>query len=257
MKSTKTKVVAGVIAVGMVASMGTAFAATDAGGQLTNWYNAASTSIKGIITGEFTAYSDDAKADHKNTVDGIIKQSRENIRDLGIAEKNDVNAQINAQVTTYTTQISNAQSSIQSNIGSEFDTFVGIENGKTSDAVNAIGLQNQKDLGNAIRNHQNWYADTYLVNETNITHAAAKTTLETAISTAKGALNDSLATEQGIAATELQNHLDGAISSLQGQLNDQAADGVAAAKVVIEAKGEALLETSLSALDAIVDGIDE
>lgn len=251
MKSKKAKVAAGVVVVGMVASMGTAFAATDAGGQLQGWYNSASNTIKSIVSGDFTTYKDGAKAANASTVNGIIGQAREDIRDAGNAEKKRVKDEINGQVGEYASQIDGAQASITSSMPGEYDSFVAGLNASANTEIAGIGAQNKSSINSAIRNHTGVYKGR-LQTETAATHDAAVQTLTNKINDAKNALNDLLAQEQTTANQELADNLNTQISNLQAELQAMTDAGVAASQAAIEDLGAELLEDSLADLDQLV-----
>ncbi|MEK3884353.1 hypothetical protein [Paenibacillus sp. PL2-23] len=255
MKKVKVKVAAGVVAVGMVASMGTVFAATDAGSQLQGWYLNASNTVKEIISGDFASYQAEKQADHKKAVEGITKNAREDVRDAGRAELASTNESINAQVEKYVGQINSKQAAITGAMPGEYNRFVSETNGTTNGEVAKTGAANETSINNAIRNHNNWYQG-QLTTGVNENTATQKAVLEQEIASTQAELKALLAGEQTEATNEVKAHLDSKLAALQAQLQTLANKGVAQAEKDIKQKGDELLKASLSELDSIVDGID-
>jgi hypothetical protein len=252
LKSKKAKVAAGVVVVGMVASMGTAFAATDAGAQLSNWYNAASTNVKNAITTAFNGEKAEQTTAHAANVNGIIGQARNDIRDAGIAERNSVKNDINSAANEHASDISDSQAAILGSISGEYDGFVSGINAGVNSEVDGIGAQNETAIKNAVRNHTGVYVNR--VNEGAAeAQSAAISQLTTAINDAKTALNNALASEQTTATNELIANLEAQLEALIAELEALTASQVAGAKTAIEAAGDAALASSLSALDTFIN----
>ncbi|QHT58536.1 hypothetical protein GXP70_00115 [Paenibacillus lycopersici] len=251
MKFMKTKVAAGVVAVGMLASMGTVFAATDAGGQLHNWYDKASSTIKGVITGEFATYKSGKIDEHNGKVATAIGKARQDIRDAGNAQIANVKSSVTSQTAAYGSQLDSAKGAILTSMPAEFDAFVSTENTKTDGDVAKAGAQNTTDINNAIKNHKGVYLGR-LDTETAPTVDAKKAELRSKIDQVKQALNGALEGEKNQAAIDLQNHLKAQLDALETQLDALTQAGVNAAIDEINAKGQTVLNTALSELDNIV-----
>ncbi|MFC3799108.1 hypothetical protein [Cohnella sp. GCM10012308] len=254
MKRIKSKVAVGAIVVGMVASMGTAFAATDAGSQLQSWYSTASTAVKATVSGDFASYYSTQKTAHAATVNGIKTGAQEDIRDAGNAKTSSVQQSINGQVTQYTNQINSAQGAIASSMPGEYDAFVSTTNGTTNTGVAAIGTEDKKTLNNAIKNHKNTYLNRLDTNVT-ATKTQAVNTLNAKIASTKSELQALLAGEQTDATAEVKANLDSKLAALEAELTTLTEAGVSEAKTAIDTKGDQLLNDSLNDLDAIVQGI--
>ncbi|GGD91225.1 hypothetical protein [Paenibacillus nasutitermitis] len=251
----KNKVAAGVVVVGMVASMGSVFAATNAGTQLQGWYNTASAAVKNVIAGDFASYYTAQTTAHATAVGELKGQAQRDIRDAGRAQVASINQSINNQVNEYTGQINTAQAAIASNMPAEYDAVVSATNSDTNTAIAGIGVQNKKDLTNAIKNHKETYLNR-LDTEVAPTQTAAVQALNDKISAAKSELSALLAAEQTEATNEIKSNLDNKIAALEAELKVLTDNGVAAAKAEIAAKGAVVLANSLNELDAIVQGIN-
>jgi len=250
----KNKVAAGVVVVGMVASMGTVFAATNAGTQLQGWYTTASNAVKTAIAGDFASYYVDKTITHAAAVNDMKGQAQRDIRDAGRAQVASVNQSINNQVSEYNTQIDTAQADITSKMPAEYDTVVSTTNAITNTTIAGIGAVNKKDLTSAIKNHKDTYLNR-LDTEVAANQTAAVKALNDKISAAKSQLNALLAAEQTEATNEIKTNLDNKIAALETELKTLTDNGVAAAKAEISAKGAVLLTNGLNELDAIVKGI--
>ncbi|QHW32300.1 hypothetical protein GZH47_16790 [Paenibacillus rhizovicinus] len=260
MKFIKTKVAAGVVAVGMLASMGTVFAATDAGGQLHNWYDAALGTVKTAINGDFATYKTTKLAAHKTAVDGIISKAQNDIRDEGNKKIGEVNAAVTSQTTQYGNQLDGAKGEILASMPAQFDAFVSTTNTATDTQLTPIATQNRTDINNAIKNHLGVYTGRLDLNNPDSRTAATLTNkkkeLTDKINDVKTALQTALNSEKSTATTEIQNYLNAQLTDLEAQLQALADTGVADAKNKLDAKATTVLNNALGELDAIVDGID-
>lgn len=256
MKSLKSKLAIGVVATGLVAGMGTAFAATgvDAGVQLQSWYSAASNLAKATVTGQLNTYYATKTGELNTTVTTGINAARTNIAATGRAELAGVNSEINDQKGAYLGQISNAKGAINTSIGAEYDAFVSSTNDKTNRDLAAVGVQAEKDITNAVRNHEGVYT-TRLNEGVAATSTAAKNALTTAIVDAKSELNGKIAAESGQAATEVTTNLNTTIGALQTQLANSTSSKQTAAQERLAALADTLEGNAIDELDAIVQGI--
>lgn len=256
MKRIKSKVAVGVVVAGMVASMGTAFAATDAGAQLKGWYSSASIVVKAAVAGDLANYSAGKALTHAATVGSIKSGAQQDIRDAGNAKTNSVKQAINAQATEYANQISGAQASIESSMPGEYDSFVSDTNTVTNAGVDVIGAADKKILADAVKNHKNTYLNRLETGATDTKTAAAQA-LNTQIANTKAKLNDLLAAEKSAATDEVKANLDSKIAALEAELRSLTDAGVTDAKQAINTKGDQLLSSSLGELDVIVQGINK
>ncbi|KRF04457.1 hypothetical protein ASG89_21665 [Paenibacillus sp. Soil766] len=256
MKSLKSKLAIGVVATSLVAGMGTAFAAkTDAGAQLQTWYTTASGLAKAAVTGNLNTYYGTKTEELKTTVTTGINSARTNIAATGRAELAGANKAINDQNGEYLGQINSAKTAINNSIENEYDSFVSTTNDKTNTDLAAVGVKAEKDIANAVRNHENYYSNNVLTPGVATTSTKAQTDLNTAISTTKSNLNGSITTQSEIAATEVTTNLNNTIGALETQLANSTSDKQIAAQGRISTLADKLEGDALDELDAIVQGI--
>lgn len=255
MKSLKSKLAIGVIATGLVAGMGTAFAATDAGVQLQGWYNTASTLAKAAVTGDFAVYYADKAKDLNTNVDNGITKARQDIRDTGNAELAGAQTAINTQNSAYSTQITNTKKSITDSISGEYDSLVSTTNAVTNGSLVAIDALDTIKITNAVKNHENYYTTNVLEAGVKTTSDAAVAALTTQISDTKTALEALIATEKATASAEVKANLDTKISALQTKLAELTQQLEKAAQDRIAARADVLEAATLKQLDDIVKGI--
>ncbi|WP_169502963.1 hypothetical protein [Paenibacillus lemnae] len=250
----KKKVVAGVVTVGMVASMGTAFAATGAGVQVQNWYTTASGVVKSIVSGNFATYYASENDIHNNKVNSSIGQARQDIRDAGNAEKSRATDAVNAEVDAYIAQIQGAQAKIEASMPREYDAYVSVTNKETNTEVNKTGAANETALNSAIKNHQGVYIGR--LNEgVAATQDAAVNELNEQIQATKDALSALLASEGENAQGEIEENLRNKLDALQAKLAKVQTAGVNNAKKAITDRGAELEQAAKAELDSIVQGI--
>lgn len=254
MKALKSKLAIGVIATGLVAGMGTAFAATDAGVQLQGWYNSASTAAKALIAGEFASYYGVETGKLANSVEASTNAARVNIATTGRAELAGVNKAIKDQNTAYNGQITAAASNIQGSIGTEYDAVVSDTNTTTNSKIAAIGVADAKNITNAVKNHEGVYTSR-LNSGVEETRAAAVAELTQKILDTKTNLEALLAQEKAQATTEVKGNLDGKISALKAELEELTKTLQEAAQGRIIAKANELETAALTQLEGIVNGI--
>lgn len=255
MKALKSKLAIGVIATGLVAGMGTAFAATDAGSQLQNWYTTASTAAKLAITGDFGSYYLGKTKVLKDNVETGIASAQVNIKKTGEAELAGVNNAINTQNSTYLSQISNKQTSITGSIGAEYDGFVSTTNNVTNGSLLAIDIADSLKIANAVKNHEAVY-NGRLDAGVKTTSDAATAALTKQILDTKTALEALLATEKTNATAEVKKNLDDNISALQTKLSELTTKLQTAAQGRIADRADVLEAKALSDLDSIVQSIN-
>lgn len=256
MKRIKSKVAIGIVAAGMVASMGTAFAATDAGAQIKGWYSTASSAVKATVTGDFASYYLDKTTTHAVGVVALTANSVSEVKTAGESKTQSVQNSINGQVNQYSGQIDAAQASIASSMPGEYDKFVSATNFTTNLTVGLLGAGEKKVVPAAI-DAQESASVKKLSNDVSSTQAAAAQALNDKIAASKAELQRLLAEEQKTATKEVKDNLDAKIKALEDELAALAASNVTDAKAAINAKGDELLNKGLSDLDAIVKDINK
>ncbi|MFD2615328.1 hypothetical protein [Paenibacillus gansuensis] len=257
MKFMKSKVAAGVLAVSMVATMGTAYAAVNpnAGTQLQNWYTATANAAKALVTGNFNSYYNAETAKLNTSVNNTINTARENIRDTGRAEVTRLNNNVNGQLNTYLGQIDSTNSSIQGSMQAEYNSFVSGINAKTNSDLAVIGTASEKSIANAVKNHEGVYT-TRLNEAATKTQSEAVAALQAKIAAVKAELNGLVEQGKANATNEINANLDSKISELKATLEALTAQLTAAAQGRIVAKSDQLQAEAIDALNAVVNGIN-
>jgi hypothetical protein len=255
MKALKSKLAIGVIATGLVAGMGTAFAATDAGAQLQNWYSSASTAAKFAIAGDFGSYYLGKTKALQDNVDSGIATAQVNIKNTGEAELTGVNNAINTQNSTYLGQITNKEASISGSIGAEYDGFVSTTNKATNFSLGLIEFGDNLKITSAVKKQEDLYNGN-LDAGVKTTSDAATAALTKQIVDTKAALEALLATEKATATTEVKANLDTKISALQTKLSELTTQLQTAAQGKIANRADVLETKALTDLENIVKSIN-
>ncbi|NOU84314.1 hypothetical protein GC102_00730 [Paenibacillus sp. LMG 31460] len=251
MKALKSKLAIGVIATGLVAGMGTAFAATDAGGQLQSWYSSASAITKGLIAGDVASYvaanKEKMVTDYKNINNSAVND----VKTAGTTETTRVQDSINGQLNTYTTAIDSKNTSIKGSMPGEYDRLVNGTNAINNGVIDGIGFVAKLDITKDV-NDQGRTSVNNLTTAVGTTQTQAATALTTKIEATKTELNTLLAAERTAASQEIKDNLAAKIAAKLAELQTLADTLETANKKAITDKGASLETTGLAALETIV-----
>ncbi|GFZ81482.1 hypothetical protein GCM10008018_29020 [Paenibacillus marchantiophytorum] len=251
MKALKSKLAIGVIATGLVAGMGTAFAATDAGGQLQSWYNTATSATKALVAGDVAGFvaanKDKLVSDYKAINNGAVND----VKTAGTTETGRVQGSINGQVTAYSTAIDAKNTAIKNGMAGEYDNVVSGANFVNNVAVEIAGKVGEADIKHDV-NAQGASSLSSLNSAVATTQNQAATTLTAKIEATKAELNALLAAERTAASQEIKDNIAKKVADKLAELQTLADALEAANKKSISEKGVSLETTGKAALENIV-----
>ncbi|WP_062350280.1 hypothetical protein [Bacillus kwashiorkori] len=255
LKTVKGKIVAGVATVGLLGGVGFAFANTDAGEQLRNWYEAQFNQSKAKVeaatdqyiqerTGELQAEYNDAKSNAGNDIDT-----------KGNEESGRVQSEIENAKNSHLAALDGAKQEIMDSMGLQFYNL--FQEGYLKIVQKANEAENfaTNDLS-AFTSQKGEAAIQKLTSEINTAKDAAVQDLQAAIEAAKAELTSELLTAEAYTKTSLQNQVDWAIEDLRETVEGIIADFVLAQQELIADAAAQLEAEAKAALDEVVSGIN-
>ncbi|MDD9270935.1 hypothetical protein ACFPES_28195 [Paenibacillus sp. GCM10023248] len=251
MKALKSKLAIGVITTGLVAGMGTAFAATDAGGQLQSWYNSATKVTKALVAGDvasFVASNKDKLVEDYNTIN---KTAVNDVKTAGTTETTRANTGINNQLSSYSNQLDTTKGAIAGAMPAEYDKVVSDANKINNTAVEVLGALGKLDIAKDV-NNQGKSSLKSVDTDVTATKSAAATALTSKIEATKADLNKLLADERTAASQEIKDNLTAKITAKLAELQKLADELEATNVKAITDKGASIETASKAELETIV-----
>lgn len=252
----KGKLVAGVVTVGLVSGIGMAFANTDAGGALKNWYDAQFNKTVESVQRDVGAYT-------QGKIPGLLDEYNTKkaaglteISQTGDSELESSSSAIEVAKNSHIESLEGSKEEILGQMGQQFYQDVFLEGFyKIQQASNEAFNYANRDLSTQTGN-----AGTEAINSvtTGLTDAKerAVSELEEAIRLAKEELSASLDTAEEYTTRNLKNQVDWHIGDLREQVENILDTLVAEQQALIVAKADELEEDAKASLDTLVSGIN-
>ena len=255
LKTVKGKVIAGTVAVTLLAGTGAAFGSSfNAGDKLLNWYNK-----------QFLASSGEMAADVKNDVEGKIKglateyeglkiDAKEKIDQRKSDESEAKSASIDAEAQAHIDAINTKEAKISGYMDDQFDTLLGTANALIFAAGLTATDYANKDLKNYTGETGKAALNDLTTELTDATDVASKELSDEILAT-KTALLAQLKEEKDATTAEIKKAIDDKISALRTSITKKKDDLVVAQQALITAKAVALETAAKQSLQGIVDDI--
>lgn len=254
MKTIKGKVVTGVVTIGLLSGVGAAFADTDAGQALQNWYN-----------GQFGKSAASIQNDSVKHIQGKVGALNTEYNNLKSNVKSQIDGESAGQVTAKTTSINNAKdgyiqqvsatkADISSKMTAQFDGITAYANTIITQAgVQAQNYANKELTKQAGENGA--AAITDMDGKILAAQDQAKKDLQAAIDNAKKDLSLQLAGETTDTTQGIKDAIDAKIVELRGLINQKAQDLVDAQKTLIQQQANLDEQNAKTELENVVKGI--
>ncbi|WP_409270402.1 hypothetical protein V1499_13355 [Neobacillus sp. SCS-31] len=254
MKSIKSKIVTGAVAVGLLSGVGAAFANTDAGEQLQTWYNKQFNGSQFAIAQDSAAYSAEKSEAFQTEYNGIKAKVTTDINEKRNSATTASTGAINTTKDNYITKVNNKKTEISNAMAAQFDGIFNLANL----AINAAGVTTREiayfELKNQARNDGK-AALLQVENDINAAQAAAKSDLEAAIKNAKDELTLQLNGETQATKQEIKDAIDTKINELRTLITARANALVQEQQNAIQNKANDLEAKAKQELENIVSGI--
>ncbi|WP_047982743.1 hypothetical protein [Ornithinibacillus contaminans] len=254
--SLKKKVIVGVVAVGVFTSSTVAFANTDAGAKLREWYQGMFNQSVEDIGEEVTAYGQSKLPGLAAEYNAIKDEAQVDIdlsRELESGQS--IEEIINAKLS-HIESLDAEQQAILSEIGLEYydvflDGYFQIQN------LSAQGLNYATNDLTSFTGAAGQAAVEQLTTDINTARDEAVAELEEAIQQAQEALAAEINNQEEITVRNLKNQVDWTIEDLRGQVTALLDSLVEEQQAIITAKAQELEDAAKAALDSVVEGINE
>lgn len=254
MKSIKGKVVTGVVTLGLLSGVGVAFANTDAGQQLQNWYNGQIGKSTSKLAADTTGYATSKAPALAREYNGIKTEAEKGIKDAQNAKTTLASDSITSAAQTHINKVNVQKEKIADYMDDQFDQIVTFANGVINQAGNEAYRIADHDL-QKFTGQKGTKAQEEMTSELNNTKEQAKRDLQDAINSAKDTLQSQLDSETTAATNEIKTAIDDKITELRTMINNRVDELVEAQKQLIAAKAEELQKQAIAELDSVVDGI--
>ncbi|MBO0959872.1 hypothetical protein J1P26_09055 [Neobacillus sp. MM2021_6] len=253
-KSIKTKVLSGAVAVGLLSSVGVAFASTDAGTNLQNWYNSQFGKSAASIQTQTTNYAVGKAPGLVNEYNGLRTNAVTSINGTKTAETAAANTAINNAKKEHLDALAAQKLAIQNHLQSQFD---GIQQAADT-IIGQVGLlaidYANKDL-TKLTGDKGSAALTSLTTDLNKSSDDAVKELQDAIDAAKADLQSQLDSATASRVDNIKHIIDKKIDELRGTITTKKNELVAAQQKLITEKAQKLQAQAEADLAAAVAGI--
>ncbi|MEK5208869.1 hypothetical protein [Psychrobacillus sp. FSL H8-0510] len=257
LKTVKGKVIAGTVAVTLLAGTGAAFGSSlDAGQKLKAWYDGKF----GQSTGEMVS---DVEADVTGRINGLATEyeglktaATNSINQTKATESTAKSSSIDAEAQAHIDSINAKEAQISGYMATQFDILLGTAN----ILINQAGTTATNYANTDLENHTGTKGTTARNELTEELTAATKTAtdeLSAEILAAKTALQTQLDNEKSATTAEIKAAIDAKINSLRTSITKKKDDLVVAQQVLITAKAVELEGLAIGELDTIVGNIDK
>lgn len=256
MKSVKVKVLSGVLAVGLVSSVGVAFASTDAGANLKTWYDGQFGKAQTSVATQSALYVGTQVPGLQKEYNNLKKDATKAISETQISETSGAQTEVTVAKNAHISSLKAKQTEIEGYIQSQFD-------GITQDAHSAIGkagveVQNYAYADLLKQTNSNGQTSLKKLNEElKASNEAALKELEKAISDAKQELQANLNEKTSSSVQKIKEAVDAKIWELRGKITVEKDRLVGIQKGLIADEAQRLEDLAKADLDAAVVGINK
>lgn len=254
LKTIKGKVIAGTVSVTLLAGAGAAFASSNAGQNLQNWYNGQFNSATNSVSSQSYGYVNGKVGELVAEYNGLKSAATTSINGTRDSSTTRVNNVIESEKQAHIDAINNQKAEISGYMATQFDGLSTYASGLINQAgIDAVTYANT-NLG-AHASDVGGDAVDKLSTDVVAASEAAVAALETAISTAKGELNAQLALETTATVTEIKGMVDAKIVELRNTITQIKDDLVLAQQNLINAEALKQLNDAKEDLQSVVNGI--
>ncbi|SET08800.1 hypothetical protein SAMN05216389_105118 [Oceanobacillus limi] len=257
LKTVKGKIIAGAVTVGVVSSVGFAFANTDAGEQLQQWYDAAFGNTVDSIEDEVTEYGEGLMPELEDEYNGMKEDATADINATRDSEITSAEDAIDAAKASHLESLGSTKEEILSGMGQQFyqDVFL-----PGYFEITALANEAEEFATNDLTDYTGAKGEEAVENVTDALNTArdgAVQELEDAIEAAKGAIESELANQEEITARNLKNQVDFAVRDVREAVNNLLDELVEEQQSIIADAAAELENEAIDALDEVVAGLGE
>lgn len=251
MKSIKTKVVTGVVAVGLLSGVGAAFAKTDAGAILQGWYDGQFGKSTASLESQTTKYGTDQQQAWASEYNNLKTDATNSINGTKTSEMNKAKGEINGAKKGHLDALKAKKAEILGYMDNQFAAI----SADAQKAINSAGDQTLTAANADLKSHtesKGW--DAYVDMNSQLASAEfdAIRDLEDAIYYAKKDLQDQLDAESTATITEIKEAIDAKIGELRTLITQKKDQLVAVQQEFITKEAEERVKSAKADLDATV-----
>ncbi|EKN64745.1 hypothetical protein BABA_22693 [Neobacillus bataviensis LMG 21833] len=251
MKSMKTKIVTGVVAVGLLSGVGAAFAKTDAGEILQGWYDGQFGKSTSSLESETAKYGTDQQTAWSGEYNNLKTDATNSINGTKTSETNKAKGEINGAKKGHLDVLKAKKAEISGYMDDQFDAIsVAAQNG-----IKSAGDKTLTDAYDDLQKHtesKGW--DAYVDMNSQLASAEfdAIRDLEDAIYFAKKDLQDQLNAETSATTTEIKEAIDAKIAELRTLITAKKNELLTAQQEFISKEAQDRVTKAKADLDATV-----